>query len=414
MVTLAILKAFKAVRPNVELVKKVASKPYDVLNSNEARKEVENNPYSFLHVVKPEVDLDPSISQYDDVVYQKAAENLKKFIDENTLIQDAEDSLYCYEQEWKGHTQVGVVGCFSVDEYQAAKIKKHEFTRRKKEDDRVKNILATNANTGPVFLTYRSDEAIDEALLKNTQSEKLYEIQDEYDCIHRIYKVTNKEELISSFKPVNAFYIADGHHRAASASRVRDIKKEENANHTGEEEYNYFLAVLFPHNQLKILDYNRVVKDLNGKSTEEFMSEIKDNFDVANALETPYSPKKQKEFGMYIDSKWYAISAKEGSFDTQDPVKSLDVAILQDNLLTPVLGIQDPRSDERVDFIGGIRGLSALEKKVDSGEWKVAFSMYPTEMEQLLDVADADKTMPPKSTWFEPKLRSGLFVHLLK
>ncbi|HOO31903.1 MAG TPA: DUF1015 family protein [Thermotogota bacterium] len=411
---MAIVKAFKAIRPNTDLVEKVASKPYDVLNSNEARKEVENNRYSFLHVVKPEVDLDPSISQYDKTVYEKAAENLRKFIDERILIQDEENSLYCYEQEWKGHKQVGIVGCFSVDEYQASKIKRHEFTRRKKEDDRVNNILATNANTGPVFLTYRSVEVIDKALMKNLMNDKIYEIKDEYDCIHRVYKVSNTEELIELFEKVSALYIADGHHRAASAARVRDIKKSENKYHTGDEEYNYFLAVLFPHDQLKILDYNRVVKDLNGKTKELFLETLKKNFDLTEAANTPYTPVKQKEFGMYLDSKWYILSAKEESFDASDPVNSLDVAILQNNLLTPVLDIQDPRSDERIDFIGGIRGLKELENRVDSGEWKVAFSMYPTGMEQLLDVADADKTMPPKSTWFEPKLRSGLFVHLLK
>jgi uncharacterized protein (DUF1015 family) len=229
-----------------------------------------------------------------------------------------------------------------------------------------------------------------------------------------VYAVLNKEKLIELFKKVPALYIADGHHRAASASRVRDIKKSENDHHTGEEEYNYFLAVMFPHDQLKILDYNRVVKDLNGKTDEEFMKIIGKSFDIKEVANRPYSPEKQKEYGMYINSKWYVLNAKDGSFDASDPVKSLDVAILQDNLLTPVLSINDPRSDERIDFIGGIRGLEALEKRVDSGDWKVAFSMYPTEMEQLLNVADVDKTMPPKSTWFEPKLRSGLFVHLLK
>jgi len=410
---MAILKPFKAVRPKAELVEKVASKPYDVLNSDEAREEVKGNDYSFLHVVKPEVDLDPSIDPYDNKVYQKAAENLKSFMDQGILIQEREEQLYCYEQEWKGHKQVGIAGCFSVDEYQASKIKKHEFTRRKKEDDRVNNITATNANTGPVFLTYRSVEEIDNLISENTQNEPLYNLTDEYGCRHRIFKVTNTLKLLEAFKGVDSLYIADGHHRAASASRVRDAKKEVNPEHTGDEEYNFFLAVLFPHKQLKILDYNRIVKDLNGLSDKAFFDKIKENFEVAEEGDISYSPSTSKNFGLYINKKWYSLKAKEGTYDASDPVKSLDVAILQDNLLNPILGIEDPRTDERIDFIGGIRGLRELENKVNSGEWKCAFSMYPTLMEQLLDVADADKTMPPKSTWFEPKLRSGLFVHLL-
>ena len=410
---MAILKPFKAVRPRKELVEKVASKPYDVLNSDEAREEVKGNDYSFLHVVKPEVDLDPSVNPYDNQVYQKAAENLKRFLDHEILIQESEEQLYCYEQEWKGHRQVGIAGCFSVDEYQQSKIKKHEFTRRKKEDDRVNNIMATNANTGPVFLTYRSVDGIDNLILENTQNDSLYDLTDEYGCRHRIFKVKNTKELVEAFKGVDSLYIADGHHRAASASRVRDMKKDANPDHKGNEEYNFFLAVLFPHKQLKILDYNRIVKDLNGLSDKEFFTKVKEKFDVAEEGDISYSPSTSKMFGLYINKKWYSLKAKEGTFDGSDPVKSLDVAILQDNLLEPVLGIEDPRSDERIDFIGGIRGLRELENKVNSGEWKCAFSMYPTLMEQLLDVADADKTMPPKSTWFEPKLRSGLFVHLL-
>lgn len=410
---MAILKPFKAVRPKAELVEKVASKPYDVLNSDEAREEVKGNDYSFLHVVKPEVDLDPSIDPYDNKVYQKAAENLKSFMDQGILIQEREEQLYCYEQEWKGHKQVGIAGCFSVDEYQASKIKKHEFTRRKKEDDRVNNITATNANTGPVFLTYRSVEEIDNLISENTQNEPLYNLTDEYGCRHRIFKVTNTLKLLEAFKGVDSLYIADGHHRAASASRVRDAKKEVNPEHTGDEEYNFFLAVLFPHKQLKILDYNRIVKDLNGLSDKAFFDKIKENFEVAEEGDISYSPSTSKNFGLYINKKWYSLKAKEGTYDASDPVKSLDVAILQDNLLNPILGIEDPRTDERIDFIGGIRGLRELENKVNSGEWKCAFSMYPTLMEQLLDVADDDQTMPPKSTWFEPKLRSGLFVHLL-
>ena len=410
---MAILKPFKAVRPKAEIVEKVASKPYDVLNSDEAREEVKGNDYSFLHVVKPEVDLEPSVDPYDEQVYQKAAENLNKFIDQGVLFQEQQEELYCYEQEWKGHKQVGIAGCFSVDEYQASKIKKHEFTRQKKEDDRVNNILSTNANTGPVFLTYRSVKPIDDLIMINTHNKPIYDLTDEYGCRHRIFKVKNKSELINAFREVDALYIADGHHRAASASRVRDIKKEKNQNHTGEEEYNFFLAVLFPHKQLKILDYNRIVKDLNGLTEREFFDKIKENFDLKEEGNIAYSPASSKEFGLYLNKKWYSLKAKEGSYNKADPVQSLDVAILQDNLLNPVLGIQDPRTDERIDFIGGIRGLRELENKVNSGEWTCAFSMYPTLMEQLLDVADADKTMPPKSTWFEPKLRSGLFVHLL-
>jgi len=413
MVELAIVKGFKAVRPKEELVEKVASKPYDVLSSEEAREETKGNPYSFLHVVKPEIDLDPSVNVYDESVYQKAAENLSAMIDRGYLVRDREESLYIYRQEWKGHVQEGLVACFSVDEYQTSKIRKHEFTRQKKEDDRVKNILATNANTGPVFLAYRSEEGADAELKREAGDGKLYAFTDEFDVKHTVYRVQDTRAVKEAFEQVPALYIADGHHRAASASRVRDIKKEKNPSHDGTEEYNYFLAVLFPHDQLKILDYNRFVKDLNGLTKEQFLKSAGERFDIEKADETPFKPSKLHEFGMYIGGEWYKLTSKPETFIKDDPVASLDVAILQENLLGPVLGIGDPRTDERIDFIGGIRGLKELERRVDETENGVAFSMYPTEMEQLLNVADAGKTMPPKSTWFEPKLRSGLFVHLL-
>ena len=410
---MATVKGFKAVRPKEELVEKVASKPYDVLSSEEAREETKGNPYSFLHVVKPEIDLDPSVNVYDESVYQKAAENLSAMIDRGYLVRDREESLYIYRQEWKGHVQEGLVACFSVDEYQTSKIRKHEFTRQKKEDDRVKNILATNANTGPVFLAYRSEEGADAELKREAGDGKLYAFTDEFDVKHTVYRVQDTRAVKEAFEQVPALYIADGHHRAASASRVRDIKKEKNPSHDGTEEYNFFLAVLFPHDQLKILDYNRFVKDLNGLTKEQFLKSAGERFDIEKADETPFKPSKLHEFGMYIGGEWYKLTSKPETFIKDDPVASLDVAILQENLLGPVLGIGDPRTDERIDFIGGIRGLKELEKRVDETENGVAFSMYPTEMEQLLNVADAGKTMPPKSTWFEPKLRSGLFVHLL-
>lgn len=413
---MSIVKPFKAYRPKQELVSKVASKPYDVLNSDEARVEVKDNPYSFLHVVKPEIDLDPAIDHYDAKVYAKANENLTRFISEGILVEEEKNSFYIYRQEWKGHIQTGIVACFSVDEYQASKIKKHEFTRKVKEDDRVNNILATNANTGPVFLAFKAEEELNNMLEGFCSSTPEYDFVDEFEVRHTVFLVKedeNIEKIVKAFEPVEALYIADGHHRAASASRVRDVKENENQNHTGNEEYNFFMAVLFPHNNLKILDYNRVVADLNGLDEDGFLNKISEKFDVKESSESPYHPKGTHEFGMYLDGKWYVLNAKEGSFDSNDPVKSLDVSILQENLLNPILGIDDPRTNSRIDFIGGIRGLGELEKLVDGKDWKVAFSMYPTSMDELLSVADAGNVMPPKSTWFEPKLRSGLFVHKL-
>ncbi len=413
---MSILKPFKAFRPVKELVSKVASKPYDVLNSEEAREEVKGNEYSFLHVVKPEIDLELSVDHYDPAVYKKGRENLDKFIDMGILKQDEAECFYIYRQEWKGHTQTGIVACFSVDEYQKSKIKKHEFTRKVKEDDRVNNILAADANTGPVFLAFEAEEKLNSLLNGFCTEEPEYDFIDELNVRHMVYPVRNVSdvsEIVKAFEHVESLYIADGHHRAASASRVKDIKASENPNHTGNEEYNYFMAVLFPHNNLKIMDYNRVVADLNGMSEEVFFEMIAENFDVREATEKPFAPKSGHEFGMYINGKWYALKAKNESFDENDPVKSLDVSILQENLLMPVLGIKDPRTDSRIDFIGGIRGLGELEKLVDSGKWKLAFSMYPTSMDELLKVANSGNVMPPKSTWFEPKLRSGLFVHKL-
>ncbi|HPE68664.1 MAG TPA: DUF1015 family protein [Thermotogota bacterium] len=413
---MAKLHPFQAIRPDLSKVEKVASKPYDVLDADEAREEVKDNPYSFLHVVKPEVDLDSGIDPHDPRVYQKARENLELFLEKKYLVQDPESTFYLYRQEWKGHVQTGIVACFSVEEYQTGLIKKHEFTRKQKEDDRVQNILHTNCNTGPVFLTFRQVPSVAQILLSLAEQSPLYDFLDEASVHHTVFRVSDPEvcrQLQQQMEKVECLYIADGHHRAASASRVREIKKEQNPSHSGTEEYNWFLGVLFPHDQLQILDYNRVVRDLGTLSEDRFLALLSNQFEVKKAARSPFRPIEKHSFGMFLGGTWYDLTAKSGSFSAEDPVEQLDVSILQKNVLSPLLGIEDPRSDERIHFVGGIRGLGELEKLVLSGKWAVAFSLFPTSMEDLLQVADAGKVMPPKSTWFEPKLKSGLFLHRL-
>ncbi|MFO7882841.1 MAG: DUF1015 family protein [Kosmotogaceae bacterium] len=413
---MALLKPFKAVRPKKELVKKVQCPPYDVVSYDEAKhycKHLE----SFMHVIRAEIDLPENTPHYGKAVYEKARENLESLINDNILIKDEKPSYYLYKQKMNDHEQIGLVACASIDEYQQNKIKKHELTRKEKEDDRTNHVYTVGANTGPVFLTFKSKDDI-EALFQKliNKLEPVYDFVDENSVQHTVYLVNSGEmikEINDTFKNVSELYIADGHHRAASASRVREKMKEETKNHSVDEEYNYFLSVIFPHTHLNVLDYNRVVKDLNGFSKNEFLKYIGDNFIIKEADEVPYEPKNRHEFGMFLDNNWYVLKPKKGTFDNNDPVKSLDVAILQNNLLEPVLGIKNPRSDSRIDFIGGIRGLKELETRVENG-WAVAFSMYPTSIEELMKVADESMVMPPKSTWFEPKLRSGLFVHLLK
>jgi len=408
------IKPFRGVRPAGNMAEKVASFPYDVLNSQEARELASDNPYSFLRVVKPEITLDPSIDLYDDRVYQAGKENLEKLIKEGALVQDDEDHLYVYRQTMGNHVQTGLVGCASADDYMADRIKKHELTRAAKEQDRTRHVYTTNANAGPVFLTYKAVNEIDSVIERVTEGEPEYDFVSD-DGIGHIFWVIREQEIISKleslFAEMNTVYVADGHHRSASGAKVRDWRRKDNPGHTGEEEYNFFLAVYFPHNQLAIMPYNRVVKDLNDLTKEQVLEKIALSFNVEkNGEKEPVYP---TNICMYLDGQWYTLTAKEGTYPSDDPVHSLDVSILQEKLLTPVLGIGDPRTDDRIDFIGGIRGTKELERLVDSGKFAVAFSMYPTSIEQLIAIADAGKTMPPKSTWFEPKLRSGLIVHML-
>ncbi len=412
---MVVVRPFKAVRPKDELAQKVASFPYDVINSKEARELAENDEYSFLHVVKPEIDLDENIDLYDDAVYQKAKENLYSMIKKGILVQDEEAMLYIYKQKMGEHEQYGLVSTVSADEYNNNIIKKHEFTRKDKEDDRTKHVLTLNANTGPVFLTYRDNNKINEIIdnfVKNNKADVDFVSEDGIG--HTVWVIKDKNitsELTDLFKSIDYLYVADGHHRSASAARAKAEKMKNDSAYNEEKDYNFFLAVLFPATQLKIMDYNRVLFTMNGLSKDELFRKIEEKFTFLN--ENTAKPSSSKKFGMYIDGKWYQIEAKEGSYPASDPVKSLDVAILQDNLLAPILGIGDPRVDKKIGFVGGIRGTQELEKRVDSGECTMAFALYPTDINQLMSVADADKVMPPKSTWFEPKLRSGLFVNLL-
>ncbi len=408
------VRPFRAVRPKKELAEKVASFPYDVINSKEAREIAEGNPHSFLHVVKPEIDLPENIDLYDDSVYAKAKENFDKMIAEGTLIQDDENYLYVYMQRMGDHRQYGIMACTSADDYNNDLIKKHEFTRKAKEDDRTRHVLTLGANAGPVFLTYRDNDRINEIVTEVVKAEPEYDFEKEDGIQHTVWVIRDKaaiEELSELFSKINYLYVADGHHRSASAARVKAERMQGDPNYSPEKEYNFFSSVIFPASQLMIIDYNRVVFDLNGLSKEDFMKKVEEKFEFIG--EGTAKPASQKEFGMYIDGKWYQLRAKAGTFPADDPVECLDVAVLQKNLLAPILGIGDPRVDNRIDFVGGIRGTEELEKRVNSGECAVAFAMYPTTIEQLMGVADAGKVMPPKSTWFEPKLRSGLLTHLL-
>ncbi len=414
---MAVVRAFRAVRPTPEKAFQVAALPYDVMNSDEARRMVEGNPYSFLHVDKAEIDLDPSVDLYDKIVYEKARGNLNEMIQKGVFIQDAAPCLYIYKQVMNGRAQIGIVACTSIDEYMDNIIRKHELTRADKEQDRINHVDYCDANTGPIFLTYRAKEEINRLVAKAMEKPPVYDFVSEDGIGHTVYVVDDEaavQAICQSFATVPNLYIADGHHRSASAVRVGVKRRQENPGYDGTEEFNYFLSVLFPDDQLYIMDYNRVVKDLNGLEEDAFLDAVSQKFTV-----TPYEntgalkPEKKHAYGMYLNKKWYLLEAKEGTYDPADPVAQLDVSILQNNLLQPILGIGDPRTDKRIDFIGGIRGLQTLADRVDSGEMTVAFSMYPTTMEDLMNIADAGAIMPPKSTWFEPKLRSGLFIHKL-
>ena len=414
---MAILKAFKGLRPPADLAKQVASRPYDVLNSDEARKEAKGNDLSLLHIIKPEIDLSPEIDVHDEVVYQKARKNFDKFQKEGWLIQDPEEYLYIYGQTMFGKTQYGIVGCASVDDYLNNVIKKHELTRPDKEEDRMKHVRINNANLEPVFFSYPAHQEMDR-LIKNF----VLNNAPEYDFVaddgvgHHFWVIKNPEtiqKITGYFAEIPSTYVADGHHRTAAAALVGKEKRAANPNHTGEEEYNFFLAVHFPDDQLTIIDYNRVVKDLNGMANAEFIQKLEKSFVVKEKGAKIFKPEELHNFSMYLDGKWYSLTAKEGTYDDNDPIGVLDVTILSEQVLGPLLDIQNLRTSQRIDFVGGIRGLEELSKRVDSGEMKAAFALYPVSMKQLINIADSGNIMPPKTTWFEPKLRSGLVVHKL-
>jgi len=413
---MALVRPFRAVRPTKDKAALVAALPYDVMNSDEARVLAADNPYSFLHIDKAEIDLDKNTDPYSSAVYEKAAENLEKMCKNGILIQDEKPCFYIYRLTMNNHSQTGLVCCTSVDEYINGTIKKHELTRTEKEIDRIKHVSACNANTGPIFLAYRAEKAAEIIENITAKAEPVYNFACDDGVTHTVWLVDDNKtinEIADYFSSVPSLYIADGHHRNASAVKVALEKRAQNPSYTGNEEFNYYLSVIFPSCQLRIMDYNRVVKDLNGLSQKEFMARLEEKFQV-----TPFEgkgsfkPSKPHQFGMYTDGKWYILDTKD-KFIPTNAVDALDVSVLYNNVLAPLLGIGDARTDKRIDFIGGIRGLSALEKEVDSQKAALAFSMYPTSMEELMKIADSGGLMPPKSTWFEPKLRSGLFIHSL-
>lgn len=413
---MAVIRPFKAIRPKKELADKVAALPYDVMSSDEAREMVKGNPYSFLHVDKAEIDLDKSIDLYDTRVYEKARENLNQMIEDNIFIQDEKPCFYIYQQTMNGRSQTGIVACASIDDYLNDIIKKHEHTRADKEQDRIKHVDYCDANTGPIFLTYKYEEEIEKIISKCITGKAEYEFTSQ-GVEQKVWIVDDEliiEELQEIFKKVPYLYIADGHHRSASAVKVGLQRRKDNPDYNMEEEFNYFLSVIFPDKDLYIMDYNRLVKDLNGHTEEEFITLVKEKFMVEKLDNVEiYKPEEKHTFGMYLGDSWYKLTAREDIYNSDDPVARLDVSILQNNILKPILAIDDPRTSDRIDFMGGIRGLKALKNEVDNGNMKIAFSMYPTTIQDLMDIADAGKVMPPKSTWFEPKLLSGLFIHKL-
>ena len=410
---MAIIRPFVCVRPNQNVAAKVAALPYDVYNRKEAYEEVQKEPLSFLSIDRPETAFDETVDAYDDCVYEYASERLHSMIREGIFETEGKPCYYVYELTMDGRLQTGIVACASIDDYENNIIKKHENTREEKELDRIRHVDTCSAQTGPIFLAYRKVGIISAVINESKKNPPLYSFTSPDEVKHQVWVIEEEEKLQiigEAFEKVNEIYIADGHHRAASAVKVGQKRRNENPWYTGTEEFNYFLSVLFPDNELKILSYNRGVKDLNGLSVEEFLAAVKEKFVVAPMGRTQVTPQKKGSFGMYLDGNWYLLEAQEELLQENDPVKSLDVSILQDHLLEPILGIHDPRVDKRIDFIGGIRGLNELESRVDR-DMKVAFSMYPTSIDELFSVSDAGKLMPPKSTWFEPKLRSGLFIH---
>ncbi|MCD8387370.1 MAG: DUF1015 domain-containing protein [Bacteroidales bacterium] len=412
---MATVKPFKGVRPPKEMVTEVASRPYDVLNSEEARAEAEGNPKSLYHIIRPEIDFEVGTDEHDPRVYAKAAENFKNFQDQGWLVQDPQDHYYIYAQTMDGRTQYGIVLAAYVDDYMSGRIKKHELTRKEKEEDRMKHVRVNNANIEPVFFAFPDNEALEE-IIKTVTAQK-----PEYDFVatdgfgHTFWVVdpSLNDRITEEFAKIPALYIADGHHRTAAAALVGNEKALANPDHKGDEEYNYFLAVAFPASHLKIIDYNRVVKDLNGLSPAEFLEKLEDKFIVKVMGTVIYHPEKLHNFSLYLEGRWYSLTAREGTYDDNDPIGVLDVTISSDLILRDILNITDLRTSKRIDFVGGIRGLEELKRRVDSGEMAAALALYPVSMKQLMDIADSGNIMPPKTTWFEPKLRSGLVIHKL-
>jgi len=411
-----LIRPFNALRPKKDIAARVAAPPYDVLNREEAFAMAIGNDVSFLRINKPEIDVDSDIDVYDPRVYQRGADNLQRFINEGIMLRDSSACFYVYKQVMGKHSQIGLVAAASVEAYEQDLIKKHEFTRPVKEDDRVNHINTLGAQVGPVFLTYRARADIDVLIAQVTATTPEYDFVSS-DGNQHVFWVVSEQGLVdkiqAAFDQVDCLYVADGHHRSAAAQRVKNLRKEANPTHTGEESYNFFSTVIFPDNQMQILDYNRVLKDLNGLSEDEFLDKIQACFNVKESPSGAIKPAHEHQFTMYLNGKWYVLDIIDGLWDESDPVRGLDVSILQENLFSPVLGIEDQRLDNRIDFVGGIRGLGELEKRVNSGEFQLAFAIYPTSIQSLLAVADAGEVMPPKSTWFEPKLKSGLFVHML-
>ena len=412
-----IIKPFKGFRPPKALVEEVQSRPYDVLNSAEARAEAGDNEKSLYHIIKPEIDFPEGTDEHAPEVYDKALENFQKFKDNRWLVQDDKEQYYIYAQTMHGKTQYGLVVCVYVEDYMTGKIKKHELTRADKEEDRMKHVRITNANIEPVFFAYPHQPAIDRIVTKYTAGTPEYDFVAQTDGFRHTFWIVNDEDDMATvtelFKAMPALYIADGHHRSAAAALVGNEKAKQNPVHTGEEEYNYFMAVCFPDNQLTIIDYNRVVKDLNGLSDEEFLQKLTVDFVVEKKGADIFKPSRLHEFSLYLSGHWYALTAKPDRYDDSDPIGTLDVTVSSDLILDKILCIKDLRTDKRIDFVGGIRGLGELKKRVDSGEMKVGLALYPVSMKQLIDIADSGLIMPPKTTWFEPKLRSGLIIHAL-
>lgn len=413
---MAIVKPFRGVRPPKEYVAQVASKPYDVLNSEEARTEAAGNEKSLYHIIKPEIDFEPGTDEHDPKVYEKAVENFRKFQENGWLVQDSKPCYYIYAQTMDGRTQYGFVVAASVDDYMNGRIKKHELTRRDKEEDRMKHVRNNRANVEPVFFTFPDNESLEQILKQETAKEPTYDFVADDGFGHTFWVIDSDDTIarISSlFADIPNMYIADGHHRSAAAALVGAEMAKNNPNHTGSEEYNYFLAVCFPASHLKVMDYNRVVKDLNGLTTDEFLRRLEDNFVVELKGSEVFKPGRLHEFSLYIEGKWYSLTAKPGTYNDADPIGVLDVTISSDLILRDILGITDLRSDKRIDFVGGLRGLGELKRRVDSGEMRMALALYPVTMQQIIDIADSGNIMPPKTTWFEPKLRSGIIIHKL-